>query len=167
MTKLRYILPLLALCAFLAIESCETADNPCLQPRLTLLRAGAYKRAADTGTAVLDSALPNPIFIALTTFTTNNIFIQKTGTNKFGFQLSDLSDTCRWVIRPDSATFVQDTLTFIYQRQLHFISNVCGYTYYYNLTQPVLTTHHAIDSVRINNNDITSNASVEHLKIYY
>lgn len=164
MIKPAYILLVLTIVAFIA--GCETERDPCLTPRSTLVRAGAYRRVSDTGTAVVDTSLPSPVFTALTTFTDTNTFIQLSGRNKFTFQLSDLSDTCRWVLRPDSAAAVRDTITFYYQRQLHFISNACGYNYYFYL-QRVSSTRNAIDSIIINNTDITSNASAEHIKIYF
>ena len=55
MNKLLYLLlPLMVFTALL--QSCETDRDPCLQPKTTLLRAGAYKRVTDTGTAVIDTA---------------------------------------------------------------------------------------------------------------
>lgn len=158
---------ILAFLAILALmqTSCETDRQPCLDASINVVRAGAYHRA-DTGTAVVDTALRAPLFIALGAISDTNIFVQTTGTNKFRFQLSDLRDTTRWVIRPDTAGTLQDTLTFIYERQLHFISTSCGYNYYYNL-QKVISTHYLIDSVQLANFAVTSDASVEHLKIFY
>ena len=157
---------LLIITAIIFFASCETERDPCLTPRSTLARAGAYRRVSDTTNQVADSALPSPVFIALTSYTDTNAFIQTVTRNKFTFQLSDVSDTCRWILRPDSASALQDTLTFLYSRQLHFISNACGYNYYFYLRQ-VTATHNAIDSVSISNNDITSNASVENIRIYF
>ncbi len=150
----------------IAIAGCETDRQPCFDTSVNVVRAGAYRRA-DTGTAFIDTALRAPVFIALNALSDTNIFIQTTGTNKFRFQLSDLSDTTRWVLRPDTtAGTLQDTLTFIYLRQLHFINNSCGYNYYYSL-QKVTATRHLIDSVQLATPAVTSDASVEHIKIFY
>ncbi len=160
----RLLLLLLSMCLFIA--ACETERSPCLDASSSVVRAGAYRRA-DTGTAAFDSALRAPLFIAVTNLTDSNIFVQTSGTNKFTFLLSNQSDTTKWVLRPDTAQIaVQDTITFIYQRQLHFINNACGYNYYYNLQQ-VRSTHNAIDSIQLTNPDVTSNASVEHIKIFF
>lgn len=165
MIKPGTIILLAILGLFLLVAGCETERSPCLDASVNVLRAGAYRRA-DTGTAILDSALRAPLFIALDALSDTNVFVKTTGTNKFTFQLSDVSDTTRWILRPDTAGALQDTLTFIYQRQLHFINNACGYNYYYNL-RSVRSTRYAIDSVQLANAAVTSDASVEHLKIFY
>jgi len=159
----RLLLVLLAIAAL--VQSCETERSPCLDASVNVVRAGAYRRA-DTGTAALDSALRAPLFIAITDHTDSNIFVQTSGTNKFRFQLSDVSDTTKWVLRPDTSGTLQDTITFIYQRQLHFINNACGYNYYYSMIR-VNTTHYAIDSIQLANPAVTSDASVEHIKIFF
>jgi hypothetical protein len=165
MIKSGNILLLILLAVMALAQSCETERSPCLDASVNVIRAGAYRRA-DTGTAVIDSALRAPLFIAITDHTDSNIFVQTSGTNKFQFQLSDLSDTTRWVLMPDTAGSLQDTITFIYQRQLHFINNACGYNYFYNMVK-VNTTHYAIDSIQLANAAVTSDASVEHIKIFF
>jgi hypothetical protein len=165
MTKTSNKLFFLCLLMLAAIAGCETERSPCLDASINVVRAGAYRRA-DTSTAFVDTALRAPLFIAVTDHTDSNVFVQLSGRNKFRFQLSDLSDTTRWVLRPDTAGTLQDTLTFIYQRQLHFINNACGYSYYYNLLR-VTATRYAIDSIQLANPAVTSNASVEHIKIFY
>lgn len=165
MSKFAYILlAVLLTCIFL--QSCETERDPCLLPRTSLLRANAYTRVNDTSSAVRDTLLPSPVFIALTAYTPDNSFIQLTTRNKFAFQLSNLTDTCQWAIQPDTLSAVKDTLTFYYKRQLSFLSNACGYTYLYNIDS-VRTTRHALDSVQLGSRDVTSNASAENLRIYY
>src|ERR1051325_2017392 len=151
MTKSFPILIVLVLVAGV-FYSCEKERDPCLQPRTIVLRAGAY-HPADTGRPIHDTALPDPVLIAITTYTTQNAVHQTTQRNKFTFQLSETADSCSWVVRPDSAVAIQDTLTFFYQRQLRFLSNACGYTYFFNLQQ-VRATRHALDSVLINNSSV-------------
>lgn len=150
------------------LTSCETERDPCLLPRTSLFRANAYTRTGgDTSAAGLrDTFLPSPVFTALTAYTPNNSFIQLGTRNKFAFQLSDLNDSCRWVLQPDTLSTVRDTLTFYYRRQLSFLSNACGYTYFYNIDS-VTTSRNAIDSIRLGSRDVTSNASVENLRIYF
>lgn len=156
---------LLALLVLVA-AACETDRQPCLDASVNVVRAGAYRRA-DTGISFVDTALRAPLFIALNAQSDTNIFVQTSATNKFRFQLSDLSDTTRWVLRPDTTIgTLQDTLTFIYQRQLHFINNSCGYNYYYSLLR-VLSTRYLIDSVQLAIPAVTSDASAEHIKIFY
>lgn len=165
MIKARNIIAGMIAAVILLVAACDVDRQPCLDASVNVVRAGAYRRA-DTGTAFVDTALRAPLFIALDALSDTNTFIQTTTTNKFRFQLSDLADTTRWVLRPDSAGGLQDTISFIYQRQLHFINNACGYNYYYSLQQ-VTSTRYLIDSIQLAIPAVTSDASVEHIKIFY
>ena len=60
MTKTPNLLLWLMLAGFLAIAACQTERDPCLTPQNTLVHAGVYRRSADTGTAVQDSAFAKP-----------------------------------------------------------------------------------------------------------
>ncbi len=154
-----------ALLFLLLVQSCSKEDrDPCLQPKATVLRARTM-RHADTGAAIMDTLLPNPQLRPLSD-ATQYVFGGVRRLSRFSFSLSNVADSSRWVIRPDSAVAVEDTLTFHYQRQLRFLSNACGYTNFYNL-QGVTATYHAIDSIRIVRPDITTDANVENLRIFY
>jgi hypothetical protein len=164
MTKAAYLL-LIAL-SFIAAYSCKTDErDPCLQPRTVVLRAHSYHHA-DTGTAISDTLLPNPILQPLTGGTTLYYYGGVKRIANLSLSLSNVVDSCTWVIQPDSAIALSDTLTFYYTRQLRFLSNACGYTNFYNILR-VATTTHALDSAIIAHSDVTSDANVEHLKLYY
>lgn len=152
----------LLLCSLL-FAACKREDERdlCFEPKTVYLSMGAY-RTADTGTAILDTVLPNPIMGPVD----SPRFFDYAAASKFIVYLSPLQDTCRYYIQPDSAVSLMDTLTFRYTRRLQFLSNACGYAYFFNLQQ-VLFTKHMIDSVRINNFDVTNNASIEHLRVYF
>lgn len=148
------------------IASCKPVRDPCLEPKIVNLRAGVY-RHADTGTAIIDSALTTPLLIAIDAPLTPNAFVYTTKTSKLSFTLNGNADSTMWQIQPDSSVSApRDTLTFYYNHQLQFLSNACGYTYFYFLNR-LSTTRHAIDSVFIANQAVTSAANVEHVKIYY
>jgi hypothetical protein len=150
----------------LLLHSCTKDDrDPCLQPRTTVVRAHAY-RHADTGKAILDTLLPNIQLRPQTGHDTLFAFGGLKRVSGFTLSLSNLVDSSVWVIRPDSATAVEDTFTIYYQRQLRFLSNSCGYTNFYNLDS-LHYTRHALDSARINRADVTSDANVIHVKLFY
>ncbi len=157
----------LSVCLLAAsLISCQQQRDPCLQPKIMTLYAGAYQRV-DTATA--DTALPAP-FIAAIDFV-DSIKVTVNGTadqNKFSLYLSPQADSCRWLIWPDTSTTIAnaDTLTFYYDKSLQFLSNACGYAYFYNL-HSVHTTNHSIDSVLINSYNVNNEANKEHIKIYY
>lgn len=145
----------------LVFAACKDEDerDPCFEPKNIYLNAGAYK--ADT--VIRDTALPNLI---LGPVDSARFLDFDANSRKFLLFLSPLSDSCRYYLQPDSGASLKDTLTFSYTRRLEFLSNACGYTYFFNLQQ-VRHTRHLIDSVRINNFDITNNASTEHLRVYF
>lgn len=149
--------------ASILAASCSMDRDPCLQPVTTSMRLGAY-RVIDSNKAVIDSFLPKPIWIAIDS-DRGMQFADRTA--KFSLQLSSVTDSCRYAIQPDSALAFFDTLTFYYDRHLQFLSNSCGYTYYYSL-KSIRTTYHQVDSVKISNTDVNSDAnSREHVQIYF
>jgi hypothetical protein len=93
-----------------------------------------------------------------------------TATSTFSGRLSSSQDTAVWVFRDDTtAATPYDTLIFHYQRKLTFLSNACGYTYFYNLTSVTRSGAklNSRDSVLVENPDVTNNVNVEHIKLYY
>lgn len=148
--------------------ACEQDRDPCLQPRTVSTRIGIYKAVeTDTGIAVSDSLLPN--VIAGVPDSPFAILYAQKGVKDISFTLSPLTDSTSIYIFPDSARqskFDVDTITFLYKRRLQFISTTCGYTYYYSLYDKRYTTYN-IDSVIIVNGDVTNNANIQHVKVYY
>jgi hypothetical protein len=162
----RYAPIIIVLLGIAAVYSCKKEErDPCNQPRTIVMRAHAY-RHADTGTAIRDTALPNPVLLPITGGLTQYYFGGVKRITQFTLSLSNIADSATWVIRPDSASFLQDTLTFYYERQLRFLSNACGYTNFYQL-QRIQSTTNVLDSVIIARPDVTNDANVEHLKLYY
>lgn len=146
------------------LQACDTERSPCLEPVATYVNMKCYQHI-DSNNTYIDSLLPNvnigSVDIDSARFWVSGL--KKTGS--FPVILSPLHDTTRWVLQPDSAVTAWDTLTFIYERRLKFLSNACGYTYTY-LLQQVTATKYNIDSVAIGNADVTTKAGVEHVKIF-
>jgi hypothetical protein len=59
-----------------------------------------------------------------------------------------------------------DTISFVYERKLKFISNACGYSHDY-LIKEVISTNRNLDSVRVSNHSVTTKAGIENVKIYF
>lgn len=149
--------------ALLFTMSCSIDRDPCLLPTTTSMRLGTYQ-VVDSNGAVIDTFLPKPIWIAIDS-NRGIQFADKTA--KYSLQLSSVTDSCRYAIQPDSALAFFDTLIFYYDRHLQFLSNSCGYTYYFSLKN-IRTTYHQIDSVKISNAEVNSDAnSQEHVQIYF
>jgi hypothetical protein len=150
-------------CMFL-FAACTAERNPCLEPTLAKLNIGYYQYKADTRTYI-DSTLPNANIVSLDIDSAKFWYWGSKGLNKFSLVLSPLRDTARWTIQVDSGYSRLDTLAFIYERKLKFYSNACGYSYTYSLKE-VLHTVNNLDSVIISDNEVTTKAGVEHVKVY-
>jgi len=146
-------------------SACNTDRPPCLQPLSAQVDIGCYQHI-DSNNTYIDTLLPNVNFVSLDIDSARFWYIGVKNVSKFAIILSPVHDTTRWVIQADSAVTAVDTLTFIYDRKLKFLSNACGYTYSFSLKQ-VLATKNDLDSVAINNSDVTTKAGIEHVKIYY
>lgn len=75
-------------------------------------------------------------------------------------------DSIRYTFRTDSTSSVFDTITFYYEPSVHFISNNCGYNYFYNI-QKVAHTKHMIDSFAISNGNVSDDAKTENVQLYF
>jgi hypothetical protein len=72
----------------------------------------------------------------------------------------------RYAIQFDSAQVGFDTFTLFYNTNLHFISNACGYTFFYNIDS-ISTTRHVIDSFWINDAAVTNEAGKVNLSLFF
>ena len=66
----------------------------------------------------------------------------------------------------DSTIAAYDTLTFFYRPVLHFISNACGYTYYYSIDSVHFTTNE-LDSIAYNDRNVTNEAGKTNIRFYF
>lgn len=177
MNRRQIVLLLIAVVAVL-MGSCTQERQPCVEPRTVSLRLGTYQTIVfDSATVhtrqIVDTILPAPVLQQIDTEAKTILYYGAISQgNKFALLLSSVSDSCKWRILEDTSRgpnssnpLPYDTLTFFYDRKLTFLSNACGYSYYYNLKK-VNTTYHNVDSVIISNAGITNNVNVEHLKVY-
>lgn len=177
MNKIRLYI-LLFIIVSLGWVACTQQRQPCVDPTIVPLQFGIYKDSVsiiDTGLQptilVFEDSpyLSSPYVGALDSGKVKFIYHgAASATNKFAIPMSSVADSCKWIVCPDSVSFLNnsfDTFSFYYDRQLQFLSNACGYTYYYNLHQ-VTSTYHNIDSIIVVNYNVTSNANAENLKVY-
>lgn len=153
----------------LLYAACKQERDPCLQPVTVAAKLGTYKAIeTDTGIVTSDSLLPAATIAVLDSPFAFAYGAQ--GISKFtNIILSPHADSTRIFIQPDSArksSLDKDTITFYYNRQLHFISNACGYTNYYSIYE-VKSTSYNIDSIKLINGAVTNDANIENVKIYY
>lgn len=154
------LLPFVVLCGL--FFSCTQEQQPCLTPKTAILKIKSVKKAADG--KVLDTAFNAAVFFPMSPLVSTGTFFAKS--SGFTLSLSPLSDTCRWRFAPDTAAgVVFDTLTFVYDRQLTFVSNACGYSHFFNL-DTVFSTHHTVDSASVLNPSVTNNVNTNHVQVF-
>lgn len=154
------------------IAACTQQRTPCYEPKIVPVTMGGY-RMQDT--IAVDTSMPDPLFYCLDTP------IQQvrsaTKPNSYYPILSPFSDSTRWVLVPDIKTTDDsadtqtpvefwDTITLYHSRRAEFISNACGYVFYYDL-KDVKATRNTIDSIILLNKSVDNNANTEHIKIFF
>jgi len=93
-----------------------------------------------------------------------------TGTEQNGnlmhIALNPLKDSTRYAFRADTASSIWDTITYYYTPVSHFVSNSCGYTFYYTLNG-VKTTKHILDSAAVPQANVTTDITTRHVQLYF
>ncbi len=162
--KKYFLFILLALYSFGWI-ACTQVRDPCLTPKTASLNINTQHLRLITDSAFVDTALPSAEFIPITINANDTIIFPQQA--NFTISLSPDSTICRWSFRTDTAVAANagfDTLTFFYERKLQFISNACGFTYFYNIDS-VQTTRHNVDSVHVLKTIVTNNVNTKQLQI--
>jgi hypothetical protein len=155
---------LLPVAALVALAACTQERQPCLTPATASLNVQCIHLLSDTSVQVRDTALPRAILAPLTA-TGPQYRIYNAPSSLFVLSLSPVTDSCQWLFTTDSLNQPFDTISFSYARKLQFISNACGYATFFTLKQ-VHSTHFNIDSILLNNTDVTNDVNTRQLKIY-
>jgi len=158
------IIMVLALCVVFGVASCTQEREPCYTPTIASLNIECVHYTSDTATTVLDTALPKAIFGALTNNGVKAVIYPQTA--NFTISLSSVANSCQWIMSTDSVAYPFDTLSFFYQRKLQFLSNACGFAYFYSIDSVHFTHNQDIDSIQITNTSVTNNVNTKHLKIF-
>jgi hypothetical protein len=142
-------------------SSCEKTKPACAVPLQALVKVNFYQ--VDTNGLEYGVLLPNAYIGAAG----NDSLYAKGVANMGGVALPLEPGTgeVRFFIRTDS-TAVTDTVRFTYTQELKFISNACGYTYFFNLNAAGAAGT-AIDSVKIVKADVNNTSNDQNVKIYY
>jgi hypothetical protein len=147
----------------LVAGACKQERQPCLTPKIVQLRVKSMHYVPNVALPA-DSAPPVSIFYPLTAATTTGKLYA--AQSAYALSLSPVADTVQWEYVTDTSYKTpSDTLTFHYQRNRQFLSNACGYAYYYHIDS-IKITNHNIDSVRITDANVTNNVNTSHLRIY-
>ncbi|WP_118972766.1 DUF6452 family protein [Taibaiella koreensis] len=170
------LIPLLCLAGLL---SCEKDGPQCYVP--TLVRVGNSFTVIDTTHKQVDSfpvrdsliyvykdsaMLASQMRILNETLNYTITGTDQANARQMHIALNPLKDSTRYAFRADTASNVWDTITYYYTPESHFVSNSCGYTYYYTITG-VKTTKNIFDSAILRRSDVTTDISVRHVQLYF
>lgn len=178
MNKDSKLLLLILGCFIAFLASCST-DQECYEPVNVNARTGFTLISVDSvdsavigiDTTYIKKARTNykDTFLPTATITVlgedKNFLIGSTGTS-IGPLLNPDKDSIRYSLRIDTITALYDTITFFYESSVHFISNNCGYTYYFNL-QNVKSSYNSIDSIALLRKDVTNGSSDINVRLYF
>lgn len=160
------------------VVSCET-NQECYQPTTVTVKAAfvvknTYDSLIVTDSTVRDTTIVTyydtfmaaPYFQSLDFDSTVGILGDR-GTNLIPLPLNPDVDSIRYLVVPDTADFSSiDTLVIYYTPKVYFISNNCGYTYYYNIDS-VHTATALFDSTALANKEVTTQGSTRHILLYF
>ena len=157
-----------SLCCLLL--ACSQERQPCLTPKTASFNIECVHYPTDSAITTIDTALPYAIFTAVAGGGLKSV-VYTIPSSVFTISLSPVTDSCTWILQPDTttATFspVPDTFSFYYTRQLQFLSNACGYTYFFTFDS-LHATHNNIDSALITNRSVTNNVNTaKQLTLYF
>ena len=144
--------------------SCQQERNPCLLPTAVNLRLKSISKFTKA-----DTNFNRFNLIAVDGDTLKYLYFGQNNIARFSLRLSPQHDSCRYIIQADSSLGLYDTLAFYYARKLQYISDGCGYTYFFDLNK-IIHTQHQIDSIAIINSEVNTNANtnpLEHVQIYF
>lgn len=159
-------LSLVALGFMLLFAACKPKDPDCYQSILVLnfgqfqtryldtasIKIDSFTTIVDSIEKIRDSVMPAPEMQVIGEDSAYTIIGKESILLAFPFNPE--KDSIRYRFTADTTTKEYDTLTFFYTSSPHFISNNCGYTYYYNLDS-VKSTNHVLDSNYVINPSLT------------
>jgi hypothetical protein len=178
--KKNILLLMIVTAGLFGLAACETGDPGCYEPQV--VSAGIGYQMRDTQ-LVDDTVQLDPLIVVQDTLDifgdsimgspemellNESIQLRVRGdrnTKELGIAFNQAKDSIRYRFRTDTTSTVYDTLTIHYSSTLHFISNNCGYNYYFGIKNVTHTTH-MLDSAAILNNEVTD-ATTRNVVFYF
>jgi len=139
------------------LVACEDETKVCDQTLRTDTRIHFKYDSLDV---VRDTIMPKVTLFALG----KDSIYKKQPLGDLFLPLSQTEDESRFYLKVDSA-LVADTLTFRYKRTPHFISAGCGFSTYFTI-DTVLTTRNTVDSLKINQKEVTTSNDT-HITLHF
>ena len=171
---------MIVIAGLFGLAACENGDPGCYEPQVVSAGIGYQLRdtqlvddtvqldplivVQDTLDIFEDSIMASPEMEVLNE-SIPLLVIGNNDTRNLGIAFNQAKDSIRYRFRTDTASAVYDTITIHYSSTLHFISNNCGYNYYFGIKNVTHTTH-MLDSAAVINNEVTE-ASTRNVVFYF
>jgi predicted nucleic-acid-binding Zn-ribbon protein len=157
------------------LASCESKDPECYEPinvtaksvfkiRDSIAIVDSLTKRDTILVTYRDSIMRSPAMYSIDVDSQYNLLGYNSSV--LGVPLNPATDSMRYIIKTDTAAAVSDTISFYYRPVLHFISNNCGYTYYYTLDSVHLTKN-ALDSFSMTSTNVNNEGKTEHVMLYF
>lgn len=168
-----------AFLSFLCLSiGCEKNGQECMEPTSVLARVSFITKNKILVDSLIDSILVSvPSFrygdttfkspVAYTIQKAQNVIVYGNIQNSFiGLPLDPEIKQIHYVLQYDTLNPLTDTISYFYDSKVHFLSNACGYTYYYHLNK-LEYTQHVLDSAVIKLPEVTKKASDRQVELYF
>lgn len=145
----------------LLLGACVKNDF-CIQP--SAVKTVVRFKHMDSANKKVDLSINN-----ITIFLTDSSYLYYddiSGVNQVQLYLRPNSNRQEMVFKQEEAPFLSDTVAIKFESTLHFISNGCGYQYYFKLTE-LSSSHHLIQEVAITSASVTESIASENIEIIF
>lgn len=166
---------ILSIFLVVGIFSC-TQEDDCYVPRSVYAKFGFKSRDSlinydvngrDSSKLIIaDTPLYYPSFTSVGTPQDIKIMADANRAIYMSVPLNPDADSIKYLFQPASDSASKDSIIIFYTHKYHFISNNCGYTYYYNIDS-VKYTKNIIDSIGLNIPEITQSATDQNLYLFF
>ena len=105
--------------------------------------------------------------------TVNNVVIYSVGIDSITYDTVSVSkvflplnmhkDTSEFIVEMNT---LKDTIKFVHQKELNFVSGDCGFVFSFFLDTVIFTDKSFIDTIVVDNSEIIYNENFENVKIY-
>lgn len=147
----------LAILSIVFVYACGTENSDFCLSNQQSVQAGFYSSYA---TNDKDSTVSNVFIYSLGV---DSITYDTISVNKMYLPLNLNKDTSQFIIDINT---LKDTITFVYSKELNFVSGECGFIFSFYLDTLYHSDVSFIDSVAIINDEIIYNENFENVKIY-
>ncbi len=142
--------------------ACDTNEDICLSNQQSIqgmFYSSYYDSDNETDTTVANISIVG----LLNGEEVDSIIYNNDSIDNCYMPLSMFSDTTRYLVKIKSTS---DTITFVHDKELSFISEDCGFIFKFNLDTVFYSTTSFIDSVAIEYKKIIYNETKNNVKIY-